>query len=66
MDSTLREASYKPDFRQNLGVYLLHLLNQRVNVISVVKQDGNLGNIDGFRLEIIDVECQHFNQSYIV
>lgn len=37
-----------------------------LDVIAVVEQDGNLRDVDGFRLEIIDVERQHLNQSSII
>ncbi len=56
----------KPDFCHNLGIHLLQLLSQIVQVIPVVEQDSNLGKINWFWLEIIDVKAQQFHQSYII
>ena len=56
----------KSDFRPELGINLLQLCNQMLNVIAMVEQNRDLRNVDRFRLEIVDVQDQHLQQSRII
>lgn len=59
-------CEFKPDLGHHLGIDLLQGGGELIWMISVVKQDGNFGNVDRFGSEVIQVLAQQFNQALVV
>ncbi len=59
-------CQFKANLRHNLGIDLLQGLNNLSWVISVVKQNGNLWEIDRLSTKVVFVAAQHFNQPLVI